>query len=315
MSFSSGLRAGASVGRQWVTDYKQNKQDEIENQLFKAGMELQQDRMVTDAEGEQMQAEAMQFASMTGDEITNSMLAQVTASGGKIDDQTYKIAYGVGSLFKEKKNQYEMHEAKLATQEMREQNLRNTVFNRNARNARNVEKHTAQKNGTWNPSGTSGGGSGRRTVTGGGSIDSSGNARPPTKEESKIDDYMNKFESTARRMNIKQKKGGGYSVKSIERIEAQMDKTFPSVTGTAKPKGVDKKFLTTDYKNYKLRGQDPEYDEYMEKKKDRENKSTGSLAEEYGVEEDNAPKTKKFKNSKTGKIDTFVMKNGKWTKQ
>ena len=112
MGFAAGFRAGNSIVGDWVDTYKQGKEEQITNKLFKAGMELQQEGEQVDAEGNKIAREALDFANMSGDQITNSMLEYIAANGGKVDDQTYRIAYKEGNLFQQKKQEVELYNEK-----------------------------------------------------------------------------------------------------------------------------------------------------------------------------------------------------------
>ena len=133
MSFATGLASGTAAGKSWINSYKDAKEESITNQLFKAGMELQQEGEQIDAEGNKIKRDAMNFANMSGDQITNSMLQQITANGGKIDDQTYRIAYQVGNLFQEKKQEVSLFNEKKRLYDAKVSNVYNTINNRNRR--------------------------------------------------------------------------------------------------------------------------------------------------------------------------------------
>jgi len=129
-SFSSGFSAGAKVGNSWVDNYKQAKTESIENKLFKVGQELQQERSFINAEGEQIQQDAVDFSNLSGDQITNKMMEAIVMQGGNVDDQTYKVAYQVGNLFQEQKNRYALFQDRQAINDAKLANYGSLISNR-----------------------------------------------------------------------------------------------------------------------------------------------------------------------------------------
>lgn len=235
MGLAAGIRAGTLFGQTIKSNYEKGKEEDIQGTLFKAYSDLQQDSQILDEEGNQITQAATDFAGMSGDEITNSMLRQVTQSGGKIDDQTYQIAYQMGNMFQENKDKVSLFQQKQQNLQLRGANLQNTMFNRDRAEARRQERFRLQKEGKYNPSG-------KKTTT----------ADKPTT-----------------------------LMKNDKYLESKHGKEFA------------KSYLT---KSNSRSGGDSIFDEPEETK------------------ETKAPQTKKFRNKKTGNIDTFELKDGKYVK-
>ena len=250
MGFGQGFTQGVQGGIRLSNAYKAKKEKEIENQLFKTYAELQQDRQMVDEEGNQIVQEAMDFSNMSGDEITNSILREVSTAGGKIDDQTYGIAYKMGSLFQEKKDKAALFQQKERSLDLREESLHTSIFTRSNAEERRREKYELQKQGKWNPSG---------------------------KKGSNVDGY-----------DVPLGEDGKPDYKSIK----VGSKLFKDLSSDGKNEVRKAHGLKGSYTPPKSRG-------------------GGSIFDDEPTSE---TQTKKFRNKKTGDIDTFEKVDGKWIK-
>ena len=168
MGFASGLRAGSSTGKEWVNNYKNAKTERISNELFKVGHNLQQEGEEINAEGEAIKTAGMDFLSMSQGDIANAMMEQVVANGGKIDDQTYKLAYATGGMFQQVKQKGEEYANKKSIFDAKMNNYQSILSNRNRRTQIAEEKSRRPRGG------------GRKSLTDGYKID---------KVESGVDPY------------------------------------------------------------------------------------------------------------------------------
>lgn len=207
MSFSSAFGTGARVAQSWVNDYKKNKEEEITNQLFKAKQDMSQERQIRNAEGEMMTQQAVDFSKMSGDQISTAILNEVRAGGGKIDDQTYTIAYKMGTLFQGVKDKTMEHEAKLSLLDARERNLNNMIFNRNKSN----EKGRLLE-----------------SYDGSGAMTRDGHMYPATENESLMDDFRRDMDIVGDRLGYKKNpKTGRFSKEQTNIIKNKLFKDKP----------------------------------------------------------------------------------------
>lgn len=111
--FSSGLRSGAAVAHQGIQNYKARQEEEATNQLFGAALGLQQKGQEIEGE-EQERANVMgMFDKASVGDITQAIVDNFAANGGKVNDQTYKLATGVAStLFGIKQKEQEFQQKK-----------------------------------------------------------------------------------------------------------------------------------------------------------------------------------------------------------
>lgn len=159
MGLSEGLRAGVLFGGTIRDNYRENQKEEASGSILQAYEEMQREREIVDAEGRKLTQEAVDFSQMNGDEIMSTVLNGVKQRGGEINDQTYMIAYELGNTFQEQKDKRLINEAKQDYIGLQQQNLENTIFNRNSANARREEQFELSKSGRWKPSGQ------KRTLT------------------------------------------------------------------------------------------------------------------------------------------------------
>ena len=153
MGFASGLRAGSSMMGSWMDRYEDEKKSDIDNKLFTAGQKLGQDRMVTDAEGNEMLQEAMEFDKMSPSDISGALMKEAMANGLKMSDDLAKFSYGVGEkLFGMKTNVLE-HKNKMEMQDLKEQKLKQYMVGRSQLNGmREEERRSGSSNtGEWKP--------------------------------------------------------------------------------------------------------------------------------------------------------------------
>lgn len=146
MGFAAGLRAGNSVVSDWVDSYRDAKEEKISGGLREAMNEAQQDRMVKDEEGNMLEQAGMDILNSSPAEITTTVMNQFKASGGTVDESTWNLVNGIvgeatGLVGRYKKSQQDREIAGA-----REDNIRNTIFNRDRR----AESQIA-KNERWTP--------------------------------------------------------------------------------------------------------------------------------------------------------------------
>lgn len=95
--FAGGLAAGSVAAQRGMDNYEKRQTDEATNKLFGAAYGLNQ-------QGEEIASEEQQRADVIGmldqasvGDITQAIVDNFAASGGKVNDQTYKLATGVAS--------------------------------------------------------------------------------------------------------------------------------------------------------------------------------------------------------------------------
>lgn len=91
--FSGGLMAGARIG----DVYNDRMEEEAQGKLFNAAMGLNQEGQELQAMGEKRQGVMNMFGQASMGDITQTIVDNFAANGGKINDQTYKLATGVAS--------------------------------------------------------------------------------------------------------------------------------------------------------------------------------------------------------------------------
>ena len=141
MGFAAGLRAGNSVAGDWVDTYKQAKEEKITGGLREAMNAAQQDRMIKDEEGNMIEQAGMDILNSSPAEITTTVMNQFKANGGTVDDSTWNLVNGIvgeaaGLVGKYRKSQQDREVAGA-----REDNIRNTIFNRNRRAVSQIAKN------------------------------------------------------------------------------------------------------------------------------------------------------------------------------
>jgi len=98
MGFAAGLRAGAHVGGKWIDDYQQKQEEEATNELFTIGQKLGQEGQLLDAENNVLFQAKNDFMSASPNDMAGMLLKGLTAQGGKIDDNTARLAYGAAEM-------------------------------------------------------------------------------------------------------------------------------------------------------------------------------------------------------------------------
>lgn len=79
----------------WQENYKKREEEEINNKLFTSAQQLSQEGEYLDAEGNEIEGMGKAFSEASPDEMAGLMMKQLMANGGKIDDNTARLAYGV----------------------------------------------------------------------------------------------------------------------------------------------------------------------------------------------------------------------------
>ena len=154
MGFANGLRAGTSSAKSWIGNYERKKKEGIENELFKVGMDLQAGREQLDAEGNAIEGGLKDFQNSSTGDIANAMMSRVQASGGTVDDQTYRLSLGVASTLTGMRDDYTLFQDKLDKQDAMERNYESMISSRsNLSDIRSAE-HERKMDGNWNPKGT-----------------------------------------------------------------------------------------------------------------------------------------------------------------
>lgn len=109
--FSGGLMAGAKVASTGIDRYEKRQTDEATDSLFAAAMgkqELQAEGEGLAVEGEQRAGIMDMLGKASMGDITQAIVGGFAANGGKVNDQTYKLATGVAStLFGIKQDEQE----------------------------------------------------------------------------------------------------------------------------------------------------------------------------------------------------------------
>jgi len=109
-SFGEGLTSGLKEGRLFRRDITERHKEEAQDNLFSAAMGMQAEGAELDAEGQQRSSVMDMFGKASTGDITQAIVDNYAANGGKINEQTYKLATGVAStLFglKQKETEYQ----------------------------------------------------------------------------------------------------------------------------------------------------------------------------------------------------------------
>lgn len=111
--FSQGMYAGSSVMQRGMDNYEERNNQELKGQLFGAAMGLDQEgAAVADAENTRANVLGMIENASLGD-ITNAIVGNYKANGGKINDKTYEMAFQMaGTLFGAKEKEIEFQQGK-----------------------------------------------------------------------------------------------------------------------------------------------------------------------------------------------------------
>ncbi len=148
---SSGLTSGTKLGKSWIDTFKQNKEEDIENALFKNLYESQDIMNQATGEMEQSQTLMDKIKGMTPDQTTGLIASHMAQSGAKMDGQMYMgIANLAQGLFQQQQQQ-NLSVEKLNLAKGKVENAQNLIYNRNqktlfAKNKRNIAQ-TTQANG------------------------------------------------------------------------------------------------------------------------------------------------------------------------
>lgn len=154
MGFATGMEAGRRLGKTWVDNYEKKKTEELQGTVFKAYEDLKVDEMQVNAEGEEIQRGAIDFASMNPDTLSTSLLTEMAQNGVKIDNNTYATVFGISSKLAGAQEAWKTNQLKKENVALRGERLNQTVFNAAENEKRKVEVHESKKSGTWNPSGS-----------------------------------------------------------------------------------------------------------------------------------------------------------------
>lgn len=93
MSFSGGLLNGTRAAGAWQENYKKREEEEVTNKLFTAGQQLATEEAHLDAEGNEIAGMSDTFNKASVDDMAGMMIKRLAANGGKIDDNTARLAY------------------------------------------------------------------------------------------------------------------------------------------------------------------------------------------------------------------------------
>lgn len=111
--FAQGMYAGSAVAQRGMDNYEKRQDEELKGQLFGAAMGLDQEgAAVEDAENTRSNVLSMIENASVGD-ITNAIVGNYKANGGKINDKTYEMAFQMaGTLFGAKEKEVEFQQGK-----------------------------------------------------------------------------------------------------------------------------------------------------------------------------------------------------------
>jgi hypothetical protein len=153
MSFSSAFRAGSDVADDWITSYRQNKEQEVSDQMLSGLQSLAREKQIRDEENNLVYETTDNILNSSPQEKVGQLLEGFAAMGGKIDDNTARLAFGAVQAFdgfidtyKRNEQKNEMFNAKLA-------NHYQVLRNRKDANYRANQVFEMKKNHKWNPSG------------------------------------------------------------------------------------------------------------------------------------------------------------------
>ena len=98
MSFSSGFVGGAKVGASWVDGYKESRDRDIENELFKYASNMEQEGAGIEQRNAEFGDQVTLFKNSSANDIGNMLVERMVMGGGKVSDDTYRVAFDVGNL-------------------------------------------------------------------------------------------------------------------------------------------------------------------------------------------------------------------------
>lgn len=130
-SFTRGLGAGTEVAGKWIDNYNKRKEEEVSNKLFTAGQQLSQEGAHLDAEGNEIAGMSDAFSKASPDDMAGMMMKQLVASGGKIDDNTARLAYGVAEQITGLRDKAAGYGEKRKLFELKKQNYDSMIERRN----------------------------------------------------------------------------------------------------------------------------------------------------------------------------------------
>jgi len=139
MSFATGLLQGAKVGNMWVDNYKKAKEEAITNKLFTAYQQLSQQGQMMDEEGNAIGQELSLFGNASPSDMTGFILNQYVASGGKITDDTARLAYGVSEAIAGYRNKLFSYQEDRESHDMKMRATRALINKRNSINTTRKE--------------------------------------------------------------------------------------------------------------------------------------------------------------------------------
>lgn len=177
------MAAGSAVAQRGMDNYEKRQDQETKSQLFGAAMGLQQEGAdLAAVEGERANVMGMLENASIGD-ITNAIVGNFKANGGKIDDKTYEMAFQMaGTLFGAKEKEVAFQQGK----EVHEQ--KKTLFGKQMENYDSLIGHrnASGGGGYYDEDGNYVGGSGKPT-----SLMKDYNYIKKTKGQEAADRYLN----------------------------------------------------------------------------------------------------------------------------
>jgi len=96
MGFAYGFGVGSRVGDSWVDNYKKSRDEAIESRLFSVAQNLKDEGMVQQQKDAMMGEGARLFSGASADDFAGELLRGFASEGGKVDDNTARLAYKVG---------------------------------------------------------------------------------------------------------------------------------------------------------------------------------------------------------------------------
>lgn len=150
MGFGYGLMAGTRAADSWIDRYEEGKEQEIENKLFTAAQKLGEEQIKLDAEGNEIKQAGMMFSKMSPHDVAGALMEQVVAGGGKIDDQTAKLAYGVGEQLVGLKDKFTSYQERRQLFDLKKRNMEGIIQKRSMLTSMR-DNLSSGGDGVWKP--------------------------------------------------------------------------------------------------------------------------------------------------------------------
>ena len=131
--FAAGLVAGTVASNSWIKTYKMAKEKKLEDSMYEAATQLSNGYKQVDEEGNAIEQEAIDLATMDPGKLTNMILERAAQNGVKINDDVYKVAWGVGTQLGGMQQKYQLFRDKKEKLDIATSNIYDQIQTRRAK--------------------------------------------------------------------------------------------------------------------------------------------------------------------------------------